>query len=101
MGSTSLSVLGRQALADFRKLIETAPGEEILPTEYQRLSLWSASLGVVGDAQSSLDYRLRTADLVREVVTDLLKELSDCITALSDIYGGTRAPYDVHMAEDM
>lgn len=104
MGSTPLSVLGRQALADFRKLIETAPaGEEILPTEYQRLLLWSASLGVVGDAQSSLDHRLRTADLVREVVTDLLKELSDCITALSDIYNGTRAPppNDVLKADDM
>jgi hypothetical protein len=101
MGSTSLSALGRQALADFRKLVATAPRVEILPTEYQRLLLWSASLGVVGGAQSSLDYRLRNAELVREVVTDLLAELSDCITALNDIYSGIRAPYDVHTAEDM
>ena len=101
MGSTSPSALGRKALAAFPKLIATAPGVEILRTEFQRLQLWSASLGVVGGAQSSLDYRLRSAELVRDVVTDLLAELCDCIAALNDIYSGTRAAYDVHTAEDM
>ena len=101
MSSTSPSALGRQALADFPKLIATAPGVEILRTEYQRLQLWSASLGVVSGAHSSLDYRLRSAELIREVVTDLLAELCNCIAALNDIYNGTRASYDVHTAEDM
>ena len=96
MSSTSLSALGRSAQAGFHKLIETAPRVGVLSTEYERFLIWSASLGV-----DSLDYRLRNAELVGEVVADLLAELSECISALNDIYSGTRAPYDIQAAEDM
>lgn len=90
----SLSATGIRALTTFRKLLTRAPGAEGLSIQHHRLLLWSASLGLAYSAQASLDYRLRNAELIRSTVLDLLSELCDCVTALNEIYSGSRAPYD-------
>lgn len=96
-----LSVLGARTPAGFRELVIKAPDQTELSSQYQRLYLWAASLGLVGITQSPLERRLRNAELVRRIVTDLLTQVRKCIVALNDIYSGRREPYDVDATGDV
>ncbi|OAL28229.1 hypothetical protein AYO22_02935 [Fonsecaea multimorphosa] len=82
--TVSLATLSTNALQLFADLAIIAPGDsdaegipEGLSIEQQqeRLQLWASNLGATHLGHSSLDYRLRQADLVRDAIAAFLNDL--------------------------
>lgn len=47
--------------------------------QHERLALWASNLGATHLGHSSLDYRLREADLVRHAIGTFLKDLCESL----------------------
>src|ERR1700733_3851418 len=47
--------------------------------QHERLALWASNLGATHLSHSSLDYRLREADLVRNAIGTFLKDLCESL----------------------
>ncbi|ERF72582.1 hypothetical protein EPUS_02864 [Endocarpon pusillum Z07020] len=92
--TVSLATLSSNALQLFANLAIIAPNDaeaQINPTalnieqQHERLVLWVANLGATHLGHSSLEYRLREADLVRNAIwtflNDLCNSLLECETS--------------------
>ena len=90
MGTTQadLAKIGKDINAIFRQLIGmigTQPGgfDGIWKCEFDRFDLWANNLGLHHTGHSSLDYRLRDADNLRDYVKGLLDELKETLEECS------------------
>jgi hypothetical protein len=48
--------------------------------EQQRFSLWAKNLGLFQHGHSSLDYRLRDADLIKDFILEILDDLNEYLS---------------------
>src|SRR5271170_5823370 len=89
-GMQKLSIAGRSIAGFFRLLLRllshaSEPFIQQLPRrklilEEQRFRLWATNLGLFQHGHSSLDYRLRDADLVKNFALDVLDELIEYLS---------------------
>lgn len=84
----SLADIGTEILRQFPKVIDAisqSPDEAIsqfqaqLQDELERFQLFAANLSLIHSGHSSLDYRLREADLLGSTVRRLLQDLVDSL----------------------
>jgi|ERR1700734_1157866 hypothetical protein len=85
-----LSIAGRAIAHFFGLLLQLLPyasepfiqqlPQRKLILEAQRFQLWATNLGLFQHGHSSLDYRLRDADLVKNFALDVLDELTEYLS---------------------
>ncbi|KAI1123794.1 hypothetical protein F5Y10DRAFT_280648 [Nemania abortiva] len=97
MNQPPLYELGLAVVEAFDKLLNIEQHNEWLkaqdPTsEAERFQLWAQNLGLFQDGHTSLDYRVRDADFVRDRFAELLQELAEHIGELSSILLGEKKP---------
>ncbi|KAJ8132879.1 hypothetical protein O1611_g746 [Lasiodiplodia mahajangana] len=97
MADTLLYELGWKASESFTKLLSAGKSAEwlkvpFLSSEAERFQLWAHSLGLYHEGHASLDYRVRDAVIVKERLSELLKQLIHHSENLLSIAVGERKP---------
>ncbi|KAF4966733.1 hypothetical protein FSARC_5598 [Fusarium sarcochroum] len=98
-----LKGLGRRILGTFKSLADRpwksdentdGPSKSQVSSAHQRFLLWGRSLGLNQIGHASLDYRVRDATVVKDSLTNVLRELDEHLQNLSSILLGYRLPLE-------
>ncbi|XXH04366.1 hypothetical protein Hte_010780 [Hypoxylon texense] len=99
MESIELYDVGSKVFSAFKELLSLPDSEKLarhhhLVNEEQRFRLWAHSLGLHQQGHTSLDYRVRDAIAVKDVLLGILSELHEHLESLLAIAKGERLPWE-------
>jgi hypothetical protein len=83
LNTITIAALYWESVASFNRLFDHFKGSQdppdTLPDDFGRLKVWAENVAAHRRGVMSLDYRLREASSVTEMVKDLLKDLNDVL----------------------